>query len=173
MSWKNKTFDMALVPVHVLFVSQNNAARSLMAEACLRQTTQGSFKAFSCGVPGRVASLPDARALAALASAGLTPQGLWCKSWVEFNRSGAPPMDFVITLADGIEPPSWPGQPETALWSFPDRAVTTGDVGLVAQHYLRDLYLLRRRLEIFASLPMRAGDRVALRGDVRDLAYMS
>jgi arsenate reductase len=159
--------------VNVLFVSEHNAARSLMAEACLRHTAKGSFKAFSCGVPGSIAGTPDSRAMAALAQAGLATQNLFCKSWAEFNRSGAPRMDFVITLAQDLEPPRWPGQPETAHWSFPDRAAESARSVLVEQRYLRDLHLLRRRIEIFASLPMRGGDRAALRGDVRDLAYLS
>lgn len=164
---------MKVPTIHVLFVSRCNAARSLMAEACLREINKSNFKAFSCGVPGSTANTPDMRAMAALGQAGLTTKSLRCKSWAEFAQNGIHSVDFVITLADNLDPPSWPGQPDTALWSFPDRAIASASFDAVSRQYLQDLYLMLRRLQIFASLPIRGGDRAALRGDVRDLAYLS
>jgi protein-tyrosine-phosphatase len=167
-----RALPSSLLSCNVLFVSQRNAARSLLAEACLNHLGNGRLKGFSCGVPGCVAASPEACAMAALAQAGLPTQGLRCKSWAEFTRSGVPRFGFVITLDACIDGPSWPGQPETAQWTFPDRAAAAGsDTASLTQQYLQDLHLLRRRLELLASLPMRGADQTAVRGDLRDLAY--
>lgn len=146
-----------------------------MAEACLLQVGGGRLKGFSCGVPGSVSNKPDERAMAAMHQAGLHTRGLHCKSWTEFMRSGAPRLRFVISLDATVDSPPWPGQPETATWTFADRAIV-GEAGtaddVVTQLYLRDLYLLRRRLEILVNLPLHGVDQASLRGDLRDLAYL-
>lgn len=83
-------------------------------------------------------------------------------------------MDFVINLADEVhdQMPMWPGQPPTALWSYPD-IIAGADLGRdVGKDMVQMLYSLRRRLELFVSLPMRNKDREALSSDVRDMAYM-
>jgi len=45
------------------------------------------------------------------------------KSWQDFARADAPPLDFVFTLCDpnaGEPVPHWPGRPVTADWRYPD-----------------------------------------------------
>lgn len=159
--------------VHVLFVSRRNTARSILADACLNALSKGRMQAFSCGSPQHVGRAPHPSALQALAKAGFaTPQGP-CKSW-DFIARGPRRMDFVITLAEDmeVEVPRWPGQPETALWAYPDM-VLTGDLGGdVYEGMLQTLYSLRRRLELLVSLPIRGVDRSDLRKDLRDLGYM-
>ena len=52
------------------------------------------------------------------------------KSWEEFATSGAPEMDYVVTVCDqaaGEVCPIWPGKPMTAHWGFPDPAKFQGD----------------------------------------------
>jgi arsenate reductase len=88
-------------------------------------------------------------------------------------RSSSPPAEFVITLDATTEArqPSWPGQPDGALWAYPDVA-DGSDPEKVAHDAVQLLFSLRRRLELLVSLPLHGGDRAAVRSDVRDLGYM-
>jgi protein-tyrosine-phosphatase len=83
---------------HVLFVSAENACRSLLAEACLNHLGKGKLKAYSCGAPGLVVDNPYGWTLLALQTAAVPAVHLRCKPWTEFTRNGAPKMDFVVAL---------------------------------------------------------------------------
>jgi protein-tyrosine-phosphatase len=160
---------------NVLFVSRDNACRSLLGEACLRHLGGKKFKAYSCGVPTDIAERPHSWTLLALQTAGMSTADLRCKGWTEFTRNGAPKMDFVISLdaQTAEEQPSWLGQPETALWEYPAVVVrkknTEKDAGIAALH---TLHSLRRRIELLVSLHSRVRNRADLRHDLRDLAHL-
>jgi protein-tyrosine-phosphatase len=66
-------------------------------------------------------------------------------------------MDFVFTVCDQAAAetcPVWPGQPMTAHWGIPDPAAATGSEDDQRRAF-RDAFLqLRRRIELFASLPL-------------------
>ena len=162
-------------PITVLFVSHQNAVRSILAEACLNQLGKGRFKAFSCGVPGQTDSPVPQVVHGVLAACAFPSKDLHAKSWNDFVRIGSPRLNFVIALDESTVGfhPSWPGQPDTALWSCPPvlrAGYTDYDLKPAA---LQTLYLLRRRLELLVALPMHGFDRSALRSDIRDLAYMA
>lgn len=97
-----------------------------------------------------------------------------CKDWNAYLRQGGKRMHFVITLANDVSEhtPPWPGQPDTALWTFPDvvASIDAGEDAPKAMH--RTLLLLRRRIELLASLPIQGAERSALRNDIRDLGRM-
>jgi protein-tyrosine-phosphatase len=159
---------------NVLFVSAENACRSILAEACLNHLGKGKLKAFSCGVPALVVERPFGWTLLALQTAAvpaIDPQG---KPWTEFTRNGAPRMDFVVALDYGTLPlhPSWPGQPVTALWDYPH--VLGGNkkrqaTGLSA---MQTLLSLRRRIELMVSMHARGKTRTDLQHDLRDLSHV-
>jgi arsenate reductase len=159
----------------VLFISRENACRSLLAEACLRHLGGKKFKVYSCGVPFSLSDHPNSWAVLALQTAGIPTQGLRCKSWAEFTKSGAPKMDFVITLdaETARDHPSWPGQPETALWEYPmiaeGKKYVTAAPAIAA---MNTLHSLRRRIELLVSLHSRVSSKSELRHDLRDLAHM-
>ncbi len=159
---------------NVLFVSRSNAFRSLLAEACLRQLGAHKFKVYSCGVPSEVAQTPDSWALLALQTAGIPTTGLTCKEWTEFTRSGAPRMDFVISLdaKTAGDHPNWKGQPETALWDYPALTDLKGKKGNPGIDSIQTLVSLRRRVELLVSLHSRVQTRSELRHDLRDLAHI-
>lgn len=157
----------------VLFVSRHNAARSLLAEACLRHLGKASFKVNSCGVPGLSEGYPSEWALLALKTAGMPTDGLRCKGWTEFARGGAPHLDIVIALDQetAYQHPRWPGQPDTAVWAFPPlvgQEKNGNDLGIAT---LNTLHALRRRIELLVSLQARSASRSDLRHDLRDLAH--
>ena len=158
----------------VLFVSRENAGRSLLAEACLRQLGKSTFRVFSCGVPALSTGQPAEWTLLALKTAGIPTEGLDCKGWTKFLRNGAPRMDFVIALDEdtAYQHPMWPGQPETALWAFAplvQRKNNSTDVGVATLH---TLHALRRRIELLVSLHSRGVKYSDLRHDLRDMAHL-
>jgi arsenate reductase (thioredoxin) len=165
---------MQIRSTNVLFLSRENACRSLLAEACCRHLALPYLKAYSCGVPNSIAELPFGWTLVALQTAGISAHDLWCKGWTDFTRNGWLKMDFVIALdaTTATEHPSWPGQPVTALWDYP--AVTkkqkhNSSLGLST---IQTLHSLRRRIELLSILVARSSTRADLRHDLRDLAYV-
>lgn len=160
--------------IAVIFVSRRNSLRSILAEACLSHLDPKRFSAYSCGQPGQVAHAFHPAAIGALKSAGMEVPNRAPRSWDEFARSNSPLADFIITLDAATEPlhPPWPGQPDAALWAYPDVAAGNDDTEATAHAAIQMLFSLRRRLELLVSLPMHGVDRAAVRSDVRDLGYM-
>lgn len=160
--------------IGVIFVSRRNSLRSILAEACLAHLDPQRFSASSCGQPGQVAREFHPAAIAALHGASMPVPTHAPRGWDELARSNGMVAEFVITLDAATESrqPSWPGQPDGALWAYPDVAGGNDDPGKVAHDALQLLFSLRRRLELLVSLPLHGGDRAAVRSDVRDLGYM-
>ena len=142
---------------NVLFVCTGNSARSILAESAMNHPAigGGKFRAFSAGSHPK--GEPHPLAIAELQRHKLATTGLRSKSWNEFAKPGAPPLDFVITVCDqaaGEVCSYWPGQPMTAHWGVPDPAAATG-TDEEKRRAFRDAFLvLRRRIELFASLPL-------------------
>ena len=159
---------------NVLFVSKENAARSLLAEACLSHLGKERFRAFSCGRPSAISDAPSPWAIMALNNAGISPEGLRCKSWTEFTRSGTPMMDFVISLdeASWDAQPIWLGQPETALWAYPPLKAKRKEPAQLGIKTLHTLHSLRQRVELLVNLHSKLTKRSELSHDLRDLAFL-
>jgi arsenate reductase len=106
------------------------------------------------------------QALALLRRLGFETAGLRSKSWDEFAKPGAPPLDFVFTVCHNAANevcPVWPGQPMTAHWGVPDPAAVVGSDEEIAHAFRDTLGLLQRRIELFASLPVKSLDRMSLK----------
>ncbi len=151
----------------VLFICSGNSARSIFAEALLRDLGKGRFQAFSAGTRPNTQLNPFA--LEVLKRNGHDVSGMRSKHISEFEAPGMPVMDFVFTVCDlaaNEECPPWPGQPVTGHWGLPDpvRVVgTDAEKGLAfAQTYAE----LRRRITAFAALPFETLSRVALQSSV-------
>jgi protein-tyrosine-phosphatase len=148
---------------NVLFLCTGNSARSILAECILDRAGKGRFKAFSAGSHPKGHVHPFALDL--LKKMNHPTAGLRSKSWEEFARADAPPLDFVFTVCDDAANevcPVWPGQPMTAHWGVPDPAATDGTE---AERHLAfaDAYrMLNNRISIFVSLPLRSLDRLSL-----------
>jgi len=155
---------------NVLFICTGNSARSILAEGLLNHYGANRFKAYSAGShpTGQV----NTYALQALKKFGVGTDGFHSKSWEEFSRDGAPRQDFVFTVCDkaaGEVCPIWPGQPVTAHWGVPDPAAVEGSEERKQQAIWDAAVTLKRRIELFLSLPLDKLDAVALHKAVRDI----
>jgi arsenate reductase len=157
-------------PYNALFLCTGNSARSILAEALLNRVAKGKFVAYSAGSDPKGQVNPHALTL--LRRLGYPIEGLRSKSWNEFSAAGAPHLDFVFTVCDNAASevcPVWPGQPMTAHWGIPDPAAVEGDAQTIDAAF-RDAYLtLQRRIELFANLPVKSLDRMALKKRLDDI----
>lgn len=148
---------------NILFTCTGNSARSIMAEAIMNFLGKGQFRAYSGG--NQPKGFVNPNALAALQRADFPTDGLRSKSWDEFSGSGAPTMDFVITVCDRAadeECPSWPGAPITAHWGVPDPAAVKGSDAEVQQAFRVARGMLQQRIALLMSLGVTKLDRMAL-----------
>ena len=155
---------------NVLFLCTGNSARSILAEAILNKVGEGRFAAYSAGSQPKGAVHPQALAL--LERLHFPMAGLKSKSWEEFARADAPQLDFVFTVCDNAASevcPVWPGQPMTAHWGVPDPAAVEGTDAQIAKAFREVFLTLQRRIDIFANLPIRGLDRMALRKQLDEI----
>ena len=159
-------------PYNVLFLCTGNSARSILGEAILNQLaiSSGKFKGYSAGSHPKGQVTPVALDL--LEATKFPTKGLRSKSWGEFAAPGAPVMDFVFTVCDQAaaeQCPFWPGQPMTAHWGVPDPAAVGGSDEAKRKAFRDTLMVLRRRIEIFVSLPLDKLDRLAIQKRVKEI----
>jgi len=160
-------------PLNVLFLCTHNSARSILAEAALNQMSRGRFKAYSAGSSPRENQTPNPLALQTLEKAGISTDGLSSKTWDIFALPDAPHMDLVITVCDnaaGEVCPFWPGQPATAHWGYADPSEVVGSDDVKLEAFRQTLHQIKRRLELFTSLPVASLNKMALETTARDLA---
>ena len=155
---------------NVLFVCTHNSARSIMAEAILRTVGAGRFNAYSAGSQPIAEPLPEV--IEKLRSLGHDVSNLKSKSWDQFTGPNAPRMDFVIALCDTLQGQVCPDFGELAVtgaWPLPDPAKFTGNRA-ERSTLLNELYSsLRRRIEIFTSLPFASLDRMAMKARLDEI----
>jgi arsenate reductase len=141
--------------LNVLFLCTHNSARSVMAEALLNVLGADRFVAHSAG------SAPSGRvnpfAIEMAATIGYDATRVRSKSWDEFARVGAEPMDLIITVCDnaaGEVCPVWPGHPATAHWGFADPSAQTGSDEDKRRAFAETLARIRRHIEALLDLPI-------------------
>ena len=152
---------------NVLFICSGNSARSIFAEALLRDLGKGRFNACSAGT--RPGTQLNPFALEVLARNGHDTSSLRSKHISEFQQPGAPVMDFVFTVCDTAaaeECPPWPGQPITGHWGLPDPVKAAGTAAEKALVFAQTYGALRRRIEAFVELPIASLDRISLQARV-------
>ena len=147
----------------VLFLCTGNSARSIFGEVIMNAMANGRFIAYSAGShpAGRV----NPMTIELLHKNRLPTTGLRSKNWDEFAQPDAPRLDFVFTVCDdaaGEICPIWPGQPVTAHWGVEDPAAVEGDEEATRKAFLSAFTTLRRRIELFLSLPHGKIDKLAL-----------
>jgi ArsR family transcriptional regulator, arsenate/arsenite/antimonite-responsive transcriptional repressor / arsenate reductase (thioredoxin) len=161
---------MTASPRNVLFICTGNSARSIFAEALLRDLGEGRFIAHSAGT--RPGSALNPVALEVLARNHHAIEGLRAKHVSVYQSPGAPVMDFVFTVCDTAaaeDCPPWPGQPITGHWGLPDPAMATGTEAERAVVFAGTYDSLRRRIEAFVSLPLASLDRLAMQARIESI----
>lgn len=159
---------------HVLFLCTGNSARSIIAEAILSRLGRGRFQAHSAG------SFPKGEvhpvAVDILKQANHPTEDLRSKSWDEFAKPDAPPLDFVFTVCDNAAKevcPVWPGQPMSAHWGLPDPAAVE-DSGSEQHLAFADTYrMLTNRISVFVNLPLASLDRLTLQKRLHEIGQTS
>jgi protein-tyrosine-phosphatase len=137
-------------PLRVLFLCTGNAARSQMAEALLRQLSNGRADVFSAGSVPAADIHPQARAVLEdvfnIDTCGLRPKSM--------NSLLGERFDVVITVCDKVTErcPVFPGDPERVHWSFEDPALQSDAAAQrrACEHVANGL---AGRLRIWMSLP--------------------
>jgi arsenate reductase (thioredoxin) len=159
--------------LQVLFLCTGNSARSVLAEAILNRIGKSRFVAYSAGSQPKGQVHPETLRL--LNELRYDTSALRSKSWSEFAKPGAPPLDFVFTVCDnaaGEACPFWPGQPMTAHWGVPDPAAARGSSAEIALAF-RDAYrMLEQRIEIFTALPLAKIDKLTLQAKLREIGQI-
>ena len=155
---------------NVLFLCNQNSARSIIAEAVLEKIGRGRFRAYSAGATPAKQPLPEV--MERLKVLGHDVSRLRSKSWDDFKGPDAPRMDFIIALCDA---PSGQICPDlgvefvTGAWPLPDPAQFTGSP-TERTTLLNELYaMIRRRIEIFTSLPFDSLDRMAIKARLDEI----
>jgi arsenate reductase len=167
MSTESKTWN-------ILFLCTGNSARSIIAESLMNHHGQGRFCGFSAGSHPRGQVHPIALQL--LKQLNLPVEGLRSKSWEEFARPGAPPLDCVCTVCDNAANeacPLWPGQPMTAHWGVPDPAAVEGPEQAQWAAFRETFRQLENRVRIFLTLPTASLDRLRLREQLNEIGRVT
>jgi arsenate reductase len=155
---------------NVLFLCTGNSARSILAEAILNHDANGRFRAFSAG--SHPSGTVNPLVLEFLRSQRVPVENPRSKSWDEFARPDAPPLDFVFTVCDsaaGEVCPAWPGQPMTAHWGVEDPAAHMDDPEKAKQVIREVFHVLRQRISLFTNLPLAKLDRLSLQNKLNEI----
>lgn len=159
-----------MAPYNVLFLCTGNSARSILGEVIANRFGNGKLRGFSAG--SHPAGAVNPLTLKLLDELKLPTEGLCSKNWDEFAVPGAPHMHFVFTVCDSAAAevcPIWPGQPMSAHWGVADPAAATGTEAERMRAFREAFRILKRRVELFASLPLASLDRMTLKAKVTQI----
>jgi len=165
--------DMTNRKFNVLFLCTGNSARSIFAEALLRDLAGDRFAVYSAGT--NPASTLNPLAVDMLRAKGHDTGSLRAKSAEEFRQPGAPVMDFVFTVCDQAANescPPWPGQPVSGHWGVPDPVKAEGTPAQRALAFQQAYGALRKRVEAFAALPLTTLDAISLQKAIDAIAAL-
>lgn len=160
-------------PFAVLVLCTGNSARSILGEAILGTMGAGRIVAHSAGSKPKGA--PHPAALRLLARKGIEPAGFRSKSWNEFTRPDAPPIDLAITVcgnAAGEACPVFMGAPLRAHWGLHDPADIEGDDAAVDAAFEQTWAWLEMRVAALLALPFEDMDRAERARDLARIGQM-
>ena len=138
-------------PIRVLFVCTGNSARSVMAEALLRQHGGDAFEVHSAGTePKGINPLT----LRVIGDAGLDASWARSKSVDEFLGQR---FDYVITVCDQARQvcPVFPGVHESLHWGYEDPAKVEGTEEQRLAAFQKTLTMMGTRIAQFIPLARR------------------
>jgi arsenate reductase len=138
-------------PIRILFVCTGNSARSLMAEALVRQKGGDRFEVHSAGTDPRGVNPLTRRVLA---EAGIDTSWARSKSVDEYLGQQ---FDYVVTVCDEARQvcPVFPGAHESLHWGYEDPAEATGSEEERLAVFRRVFIQLGERIGQFIPLALR------------------
>lgn len=150
--------------LNILFLSERNAARSIMAEAITNQLGKRRIVAFSAG------RVPDSAVhpytIDLLTKLGHDVSALHSKSWRQYGGADAPRMDFVIVLGpadDAAEYSRLFDNKRVVSWKCTDPVVAVGNEAERRLAFAETYRQLRNRIGILVNLPIRSLTMLALK----------
>jgi arsenate reductase (thioredoxin) len=151
----------------VLFLGIRNSDRSIFDEYFLRSAARDRFEIYSGGdaPTGKVHPL----ALKILREAfKIDTAGAIGKSWHAFEHIH---FDFVMALSDEARERSqvFSGMPVVAHWSIEDPTAFEGSEDETYEHFLQTAFQVKRRVDLFASLPMEKLDHLQRQVQTRQI----
>jgi arsenate reductase len=158
---------------NVLFICTGNSARSIFAEAILRDLAPDRFNVYSAGTTPKSDLNPFA--LEVLAHNGHDVSELRAQNIGEFQTEDAPALDFVFTVCDQAaneDCPAWQGQTISAHWGLPDPVKVQGTDAEKSLAFRQIYGALRGRMTGFTALPIASLDRISLQKAVDDIGQI-
>lgn len=152
---------------NALFICTGNSARSIFAEAIMRNEAGDRFNAYSAGT--KPYSELNPFAIEMLESRGIDVGQLRAKNVAEFQKEDSPPLDFVFTVCDlaaNEECPPWKGQALSAHWGLPDPVKAEGTDAEKRLAFQQTYGAMRNRIMAFTSLPLETLDRASLQHEM-------
>jgi arsenate reductase len=151
--------------VNVLFLCTGNSCRSLISEAVFNQLAPAGLRAISAG--SQPAGKLNEKAVALLASKGISTEGYFSKSWD--NLPVTP--DLVVTVcasAAGETCPAYLGPVLRTHWGVEDPGHVVGTEEEINAAFEQAYATLRARIEAFLALPLDelATDRARLKTEL-------
>ena len=160
--------------LNVIFICTGNSARSILAESILRHEAGERFNAYSAGT--RPAGEPNPFALALLKEKSHDISGLRSKNLDEFQKDGAPKMDFIFTVCDSAaneECPLWSGQPVSGHWGIPDPAAVAGSDADKRRAFEAAYARMQVRIRAFLALDPEGLDKGALQKHIDEIGALA
>ncbi|HLF75943.1 MAG TPA: arsenate reductase ArsC [Dehalococcoidia bacterium] len=138
-------------PIRVIFLCTGNSARSVMAEALLRNRGKDDFEVYSAGTQPKGLNPFTAKVLE---QANLDITGFRSQNVSEFFGQK---FDYVITVCDRAaeECPVFPDDPTRIHWSFPDPAAVEGNDVVKLAAFQATLREMRQRIDVFYPVALR------------------
>lgn len=152
---------------NVLFICTGNSARSIFAEAIMRNEAGERFNVYSAGT--KPFSELNPFAVEMLQQKGIDTSDLRAKNISEFQGETAPQLDFVFTVCDlaaNEECAAWEGQPISAHWGLPDPVKAEGTDAEKRLAFQQTFGAMRNRIIAFTALPLETLSRASLQQEV-------
>lgn len=142
-------------PYHILFLCDDNAVRSILAEATMNALGYRRFMAYSAGSNpvGRISPF----AIRQLRNCGIPSSGYRSKSLDEFFGWKDPSLDFLVMLSESAavnDCENYFGNILTTRWVVPDPLLVEGPDRVKDMAFARAHEVIRHRIDQLVELPI-------------------